>query len=299
MKETGIIMSGDHPRKILDGTKTMTRRTWGLEWINLAPAAWEFLRMEGDKGIFKLTGSDLPSIYAQLANVLRGSYPLIKGESPNLLVYIKCPYGGVGDLLWIKETHMFEVVDSTTPNAHYDEESEYHLLPRYKADGIDISDYFDIDSGEDGGKWKPSIFMPRWASRIDRVITGLRAERLQEITEEDAKGRGTIRTPVKIKAGWIYRALEDYEYEAYPLRYWFKKGTLLRADFPSLGHARFYAMDDRIGDKLVIMNPKEAFSILEDPNMSYVEAFSNLWDSLNGKRGYGWETNPWVWPISF
>ncbi|MBA7714608.1 hypothetical protein ES703_123635 [subsurface metagenome] len=37
MKETGIIMSGDHPRKILDGTKTMSRRTYGLEKINDMP----------------------------------------------------------------------------------------------------------------------------------------------------------------------------------------------------------------------------------------------------------------------
>ena len=176
MKETGIIMSGDHPRKILDGTKTMTRRTWGLEWINLAPAAWEFLRMEGDKGIFKLTGSDLPSVYAQLANV------------PHLLVYIKCPYGGVGDKLWCKETTWR---GKPTTNAIYD---------------ADLTECERADMWDEGWRKFPSIFMPRRVSRIDRVITGLRAERLQEISIKDSVSEGVPCQELGIKNDELCRA---------------------------------------------------------------------------------------------
>ncbi len=41
VKETGIIMSGDHPQKVLAGTKTMTRRTYGLEEVNKQPDLWQ------------------------------------------------------------------------------------------------------------------------------------------------------------------------------------------------------------------------------------------------------------------
>ncbi|GAH88963.1 unnamed protein product, partial [marine sediment metagenome] len=42
MKETGITMSGDHPKLILDGIQTMARRTWGLEEINKSPSLWAY-----------------------------------------------------------------------------------------------------------------------------------------------------------------------------------------------------------------------------------------------------------------
>ena len=137
-KSTGIIMSGDHPVKCLDGTKTVTRRTWGLEKINAHPEIWEFVNMEGAIAYFKHpTGTQIP---------------------------VKCPYGGVGDLLWMKETY------STHPL-------------HYRADGYELKD------GE--GVWHSSMFMPRRLSRADlEIIPGLRPERLQAITEEDAIAEG-------------------------------------------------------------------------------------------------------------
>lgn len=234
MKETGIIMSGDHPRKILDGTKTQTRRTWGLEWINLAPAAWEFLRMEGDKGVFKLIliGSGLPPVYAHLAKVPRGSYPLIKGESPNLEFYIKCPYGEVGDKLWVKETTLWDYHGFHSYWADYIPEEKYTIY------GVPV----DVLAGFKNGMYqkKPSIFMPRRASRIERVITGLRAERLQNITGRDCFVEGVIQP----------RPPTDITY---------------------VGDTSLFARQD----------------------------FIKLWDSLNAKRGYSWDFNPWCWPISW
>lgn len=80
MKETGIIMSGDHPSKCLDGTKTMTRRTWGLELINKDPDRWE-LSMQNELGLWVFTDK----------------------HSDGHIV-LKCPYGGVGDILIMRET---------------------------------------------------------------------------------------------------------------------------------------------------------------------------------------------------
>lgn len=80
-------------------------------------------------------------------------------------------------------------------------------------------------------KWKPSIFMPKNAARIWLRVKSVKAERLQDITEEDA-----------------YR--EGLRYNTHPAI-----------------TARF--------------------------------AFAELWDSINEKRGFGWDTNPYVWRIEF
>jgi hypothetical protein len=79
----------------------------------------------------------------------------------------KCPYGQPGDRLWVRETWV------KVDDMNGDEQTHY------RADGEDIP-----------GPWKPSIFMPRWASRITLEIVSVRVERLREITEEDAKKEG-------------------------------------------------------------------------------------------------------------
>lgn len=207
MKETGIIMSGDHPLKCLDGTKTMTRRTWGLEIINKNPDEW-----------FYSEGSSPPGRFTFF------------NKQDNSIVTVKCPYGGVGDRLWMRETWM-----PLTHTIGIDK-----ALIFYKADGqkwwVKCSeeewDKVYYQSNQRPDVWRPSIHMPRWASRGLFEITALRAERLQEITDEEIELEG-IRVP----------------------------------DLPGSENLR--------------------------------HRFSRLWDSLNAKRGYGWEFNPWVWPIGF
>lgn len=83
---------------------------------------------------------------------------------------VRCPYAV--DRLWVKETW-----------ARADEDGhEAGVLCR--ADG-------DLDREVlHGRKWKPSIFMPRWASRITLPITSIRVERLCDISEEDAREEG-------------------------------------------------------------------------------------------------------------
>ena len=155
MKETGIIMSGDHPLKILDGTKTMTRRTYGLEKINKNPDEWVFVEYT----------------YTQ-----SGYRYIFNNHRTQDTASIKCPYGGIGDLLWVRKPHQFEL----------DGEGEY-LRTLYKADGGDYSDW---GTESNPFKWRPSIHMFRKDSRIERIITGLRPERLQDITEADALAEG-------------------------------------------------------------------------------------------------------------
>jgi hypothetical protein len=78
-----------------------------------------------------------------------------------------CPYGGPGDRLWVRETWQ------GTPDCI-----------SYRATDPRQVIEFNYD------RWCPSIFMPRWASRITLEITNVRVEKLREITEEDAIREG-------------------------------------------------------------------------------------------------------------
>ena len=100
-----------------------------------------------------------------------------------------CPYGKIGDRLWVRETFQGPLLESE------EQEDEFRYSPDiYKKPGFcayratDTLDAIDSDGRELG--WRPSIFMPRWASRILLEVTGIRVERLQEISEADAKAEG-------------------------------------------------------------------------------------------------------------
>lgn len=103
-----------------------------------------------------------------------------------------CPYGQPGNYLWVKETW-----------AHPVRGCEFQNGVSYRADHIDPSgDASPI-------KWRPSIFMPRWASRINLLIKNVRVERLQEISEADAIAEGT-EVPSVLLTGSTYPNL-SYE----------------------------------------------------------------------------------------
>lgn len=95
--------------------------------------------------------------------------------------YSLCPYGKPGDRLWVRES--FRIYDSSSECGCSDhcECHGYHGKPIYRADAADVE-----------AKWKPSIHMPRCASRITLEITNVRVERLQDISEADAKAEGVI-----------------------------------------------------------------------------------------------------------
>lgn len=258
MKEHPIIYNSEMVRAILDRRKTMTRRVIKPQPEGRLSPIQQWLP---NKAIPEPTDS----------------YYDFQPQK----IY-KCPYGQVGDRLWVREAFAVRAdgVDQILYKVDYNE-----LVKKLDLPEIDI-------------RWKPSIHMFRKDSRILLEVTDIRVERLQEITEKDAIAEGITRYPQKIRAGNIYKALCDFTYEVYPLKWGFSKGDRLRADVPSLGLARFYSLDIKDG-QCIHLTPNEAFSMLEDESISYKEAFSGLWDSLNAKRGYGWDKNPWVWVPRF
>lgn len=189
MKERPILFSGPMVRAILDGRKTQTRRI-----VNLKGHAGQQVPLR-----FKYT-------IAGWWNVCEGEERSITigGEKIDggLIGSIKCPFGKTGDRLWVRES--WWNANSYPYPLHSDGEpvSHWSNLVKYAADGNpENTPNRHYPDGLRGGKYsapdpwamwhkRPSIHMPRWASRINLEITGIRVERLQDILEEDAKEEG-------------------------------------------------------------------------------------------------------------
>ena len=155
-KERPIIFRGDMVRAILDGRKTQTRRV---------------VKAARDRN-----GSGCELAPCEIAGEVNGADP----------DYSFCPYGQPGDRLWVRESFCEAF-------SNYEEGGEQTTV-YYRADGqevvVDDGDGY-AETNKDGtlkSPWKPSIHMPRWASRITLEITDIRVERLQDISEEDAEG---------------------------------------------------------------------------------------------------------------
>lgn len=153
MKSRPILFSAPMVRALLDGTKTQTRRV-----VKYA-----------DPSLIDTDGWPLTDLSECGAGEVR----------------IACPYGQLGDRLWVRETGWERPErTSTMMRAGADTWHQYY----YDADLWSESDHNDFKTW--GFKRRPSIFMPRWASRITLEITGLRLERLQDISEADARAEG-------------------------------------------------------------------------------------------------------------
>lgn len=101
-----------------------------------------------------------------------------------------CPYGTKGHLLWVKET--FAKLEDLRTNDPRFKVSHTGYKALYKANYP--TDRLIHDDGTEM-KWRPSIFMPRALSRIDLINKGVRIERIQEITEQDALRDGGWKYP--------------------------------------------------------------------------------------------------------
>ncbi|MGN8104685.1 hypothetical protein [Pseudomonas sp. 22072] len=165
IKERPILFSAPMVRAILEGRKTVTRRALNAQALkNIG------------YGVQLGECHELPS-----------EGPL----HPNSIGYYNdfCPFGQPGDRLWVRETWYcdhFEV-----QNGPYLQPSDMHDLDQSRENGKLVYAADDLAPYEqEQPTWKPSIHMPRWASRILLKITGVRVERLQDITEEQAKAEG-------------------------------------------------------------------------------------------------------------
>ncbi|HDL7023603.1 TPA: morphogenetic protein [Yersinia enterocolitica] len=88
----------------------------------------------------------------------------------NEMMTIACPLGNPGDQLWVRETWARYNIDQASHDMAY----RATTPADWPKDGL----------------WRPSIHMPRWASRINLLITGVRVERLNDISEQDAISEG-------------------------------------------------------------------------------------------------------------
>ncbi len=209
VKERPILFSGEMVMAILDGRKTMTRRVikpqpevkYANVWFNRDTRMFDFRRCSPWSSI-------------------------------------RCPYGQPGDRLWVRETWQdFCPMWNGSWCGHGTLEGiKQDHRPVYKADPDELWLRGNGDEKKPPCRWRPSIHMPRWASRITLEITDVGVERVQEISKGDAIDEGVL----------------------------------------SEGHPEWDGNPDE---------PQRHFRL--------------LWDSINAKRGFGWDKNPFVWVISF
>lgn len=150
-------------------------------------------------------------------------------------------WGLEGDRLWVREAWSVRGWNREAVYVHYfsDAHNEERIVRDFHISQLNIEEELWFAKGikkKNPFRKRPSIFMPRWASRITLEITDIRVERLQDIDEIDA-----------VQEGVFVDSLHDLKSLMYP----------------------------------------------------YKEHFKYLWDFINAKRGYGWDSNPFVWCISF
>lgn len=160
IKDRPIMFNGPMVCAILEGRKTVTRRP-----VKATKAhANGFMMLDHGKGWRPYNA------FGDFASDHEGmEYP------------IACPYGKLGDRLWVRETCFInDYREASVP-----EQERAYCEIHYRADGIP-----DFEGEEELIRWRPSIHMPRWASRILLEVTDVRVERLQDITEEQALAEG-------------------------------------------------------------------------------------------------------------
>jgi len=204
--EHPILFSTEMVRAILDGRKTQTRRPVKPQPPIGINALWFGQNSPRKPETSQPTGS---FVYCGRDYV--------------------CPFGRIGDTLWVRETWAIS------------DDIDGRELVAYRAGGTRlIAPGPTVTHGEHRcvrfvTRWTPSIHMPHWACRLFLRITDIRVERVRDISEEDAKAEGVDAVPGKGIHGWMPHALE----------------------------------------------------------------FCLAWDSIYKKQKHGWDTNPWVWAITF
>lgn len=175
-----------------------------------------------------------------------------------------CPYGAPGDLLWLREAFSGPWCMEAQGGMAATPPSKWGATSRiwYWADGSPTH-----------GDWtrpRPSIHMPRWASRITLEIESVRVERLQDISEADAEAEGCEANP-------------------YPGPWW--------QGYRDVGNGRLIHQQS-IGETPPdwMIEPKRMHDH-KHLDMSAVDAYRALWFQINGLDS--WKANPWVWVVSF
>ncbi|MCZ3532544.1 hypothetical protein LRS35_15515 [Klebsiella variicola] len=162
MTERGMIFNSEMVRAILDGRKTQTRR----------PIKWKQTR------------------FTEIGERDDGSkWPWSEDAEHACDFWHPCPFGAVGDRIWIRESFFPAPLEMqyTPPR-----KTMWNIAYR---DGVQMEKLAPAEYNPliyNYERWTPSIHMPRWASRILLEITDVRVERLNAISEEDARAEGII-----------------------------------------------------------------------------------------------------------
>jgi hypothetical protein len=158
MKERPILFSGPMVRAILDGSKTQTRRV-------VKP-----VRRYEHNNICR-------------PDLVEDPYAVWwHGVSENVGCFQICPHGAPGDRLWVRETFAMNKAKAGPPVVYRADHGE--------AQSVFVERPHSAEWDVVVTRWRPSIFMPRAASRILLEITDVRVQRLQEISEGDARAEG-------------------------------------------------------------------------------------------------------------
>jgi hypothetical protein len=250
MKERPILFSSPMVRAILDGRKTQTRRV-----VKPQPATGQGMVNAG---------------YCGDQNLWLRNGPC---SNTDAAIEWRCPYGKVGDRLWVRESWRIgawceddgsiaiDYLSSTpekTPFITVPEDLEdYHgssVFERYWKQSCNDcikagtksneDDRYYWDVGQSPCRIRPPIHMPRWASRITLEITDIRVERLQDISDEDAIDEG-----VQVSLGGMWCG-----------------------------------------------SPHKAHGAPRQHNNPHT-AFRDIWESIKGSGS--WDANPWVWVLTF
>lgn len=160
MKARPILFSAPMVRALLAGTKTQTRRG-----VKPQPPA----------DTFQVTPYHHPDNHPRFFAWKDG---FGGAEMHPAWEPIPCPYGQPSDQLWVRESWK-----------HIEGGNVYDAAGGVM-DSFEHETLYRASSPNDPGPWKPSIHMPRWASRITLEITGVRVERLQDITPDDCIAEG-------------------------------------------------------------------------------------------------------------
>ena len=246
MKERPILFSGPMVRSLLAGTKTQTRRVAvlrGADGRQDDHGCWRFCDVDSKGGEF---------VWQHSTDIKR-------------IITEGCPYGFAGDRLWVRETWCSAYARGAwgtifaADDAFVQGKRQHEKGPHFNAcDRPPLT-------------WRPSIFMPHWASRLTLEVTEVRVQRVQDISEEDAQAEGV--EPVMHTEMWLCVTDDGRSFEMF-----------VEPD----GATR---KDDRI--EFVKHRPA---SVL----MSARDAYRRLWGDINGWEGpKSWDANPFVWCVSF
>ncbi|OWQ36532.1 hypothetical protein [Pseudomonas sp. DrBHI1] len=226
-KERPILFNGPMVRAILEGRKTVTRR---------AVKEWQQPRLQDD-GSWFATAQRHPRWGFGVSGIDASTCAQELSDTGC------CPYGRPGERLWVRETF-----------------ADIGCRLTYRAD---------LDDGAHCAvkRWTPSLHMRRIDSRILLEITAVRVERLQDLSDDQAKAEGMVYT--------------DF-------------GMQERPGKVSLdGGKTFHPMKPRQAPGWHAGDATHPDQCLDRARW----AFANLWEKINGQ--YSWDANPWVWVVEF